>query len=77
MGWGGEIPCGGDPAALLAKGIVPEIGTWLAEQAIKNIEGGWGDKDWSSKFNDKTGVWDGEFHSDSPVEKVIHMGNYV
>lgn len=73
MGWD-MIPRGPSPFAQLAKGIVPAVGEWLAEQAKLYLDDVWGDEDWASKYNGHKGEWEPALHTD--VEKVIDMTQY-
>lgn len=75
MGWPG-FPVGPNPAAQVAKGIVPAIGKWLADQATLCLDRAWGDEDFESSFDAKTGTWVGG-DSTGRLEKVIDMTQYV
>lgn len=74
MGWD-MIPRGWWPQAQLAKGVVPAVGQWLAEQAKAYVDDVWGNDDWNTKYSKQTGVWEGE-RCDGDVEKVIDMTQY-
>lgn len=76
MGWPITKPEGPNPAAQIAKGIVPTVGTWLAQQAALCIEGAWGQEDWQSSYNARTGEWVGE-DATGAVEKTFDMTSYV
>lgn len=79
MGWPeGITPMGPRPAAQIAKGICPEVGVWLAEQAQLYLNDHWGKEDWSSRWNGEQ--WVGDIFSDDiapPDEKVINMTMYA
>lgn len=77
MGWP-DIPVGSAPSAQIAKGVVPDVGQWLAEQAILCIDNHWGKDDFESSFNDNTGEWEGrDCESERPLEKVFNMTKFV
>ena len=75
MGWGDIIPAGKDPIAQLAKGVVPEAGEWLAQQAKMCLESRWGTDDFESTYSAVHGRWAGR---DTPgaVEKTFNMTQY-
>jgi len=75
MGWP-NIPVGPRPVAQIAKGIVPAVGKWLAEQVELSYRGHWGRDDWESSFNDATGTWDGQ-DAEGQLEKTFDMTKYV
>ena len=75
MGWPKD-PIGPLPFAQLAKGIVPVVGTWLAEQVIAYLNDDWGDEDWDSRYCNKTNRWIGNDyagHAIKPPEKVFNL----
>jgi site-specific DNA-cytosine methylase len=77
MGWPeGVTPIGPNPGAQLAKGICPEIGRWLAEQAHMCLTGEWGHDDWESRWDKKVQAWVGGDASGLP-EKTINMTEYA
>jgi len=76
MGWGDLIPRGPRPVAQLAKGVVPAVGRWLAEQVVAYLDDEWGDQDWESSYDANRGCWVGE-ESRGAVEKVFDMTQYV
>jgi len=76
MGWA-CIPAGTNPIPQLAKGVVPSVGTWLAEQAMAYLSDAWGKDDFESTYNDRTGVWEGRHLNDKPVEKVFNLTKFV
>lgn len=60
MGWPEDItPRGPDPAGQIAKGVVPDVGEWLAQQVMHSLDGVW-DDEWETSYNPNTGTWDGE-----------------
>lgn len=78
MGWPeGVTPRGWNPTAQLAKGVVPAVGRWLAEQAVACLEGKWGRDDWESTFNARTGTWEGRWLDGEPTEKYCDLTAYV
>jgi len=61
MGWpSGLIPAGHDVVAQLAKGIVPAVGQWIAEQVILSSNHHWGTDDWESQYDWRTNRWLGK-----------------
>lgn len=81
MGWPKDVtPLGCNPVAQIAKGICPEVGQWLGEQCRMFLDGHWGREDWETRYDHHTDEWVGHDHTGSaepPLEKVIHLGNYV
>jgi len=75
MGWP-QIPCGPSPVAQIAKGIVPNVGEWLAQQAKLYLDGYWGNEDWESSYNDKTSMWEG-YVSNGAIEKTFNLTRYI
>lgn len=75
MGWP-DVPRGLMPVAQIAKGIVPDVGEWLAQQCVTYLNGDWGDEDWESCYNAKTGEWEGQ-DSKGALEKTFDLTNYV
>lgn len=75
MGWGDKIPIGHDPVHQLAKGVVPAVGAWLAEQALACLNDDWGDEEWTVD-DIKDGVFRGQ-DSKGMDEKVIDVTRYV
>lgn len=75
MGWGDVIPAGGKPIAQIAKGVVPEAGEWLAQQAKLFLDGYWGAEDWESSYDSWKGVWAGR-ETPGAIEKVFNMTQY-
>jgi len=75
MGWGKVIPRGRDPVSQIAKGVVPAAGQWLAEQVAASMAGRW-DDDWETRYDDRTGLWNGTYLKDKPPEKRIDMTRY-
>lgn len=75
MGWEGFIPKGRQPVAQIAKGVVPQIGTWLAEQARDYLNDEWGDEDFESTYRAVDGEWVGG-DSNGALEKVFDMTEY-
>lgn len=77
MGWYDDtIPVGKHPIAQIAKGVVPEIGRWLAQQAVTYLDGSWGDEDWESSYDHVTGAWTGR-DTHGQREKVFNLTRYV
>ncbi len=75
MGWP-KIPIEANPVALIAKGVVPAVGAWLAEQVRLSYVKYWGNEDWESSFDDRTATWVGGDTSDK-LEKTFDMTCYV
>jgi len=77
MGWRGEIPVGPDPFSQIAKGVVPDVATWIAEMCRKCLEDEWGGptEDWSTRYDHVRGVFEGEDTSGQD-EKVIDVTQY-
>jgi len=75
MGWGDDIPRGGNPIAQIAKGVVPDIGEWLAQQVELFLDDYWGDDDFESSYNAKLGEWVGG-ETCEQVEKEFNMTQY-
>lgn len=80
MGWPeGVVPKGPNPVGQIGKGIVPAVGTWLAEQVKLYLADYWGKEDWETTYDDKKGEWVGrDFtgHPVAPPEKVIDLTRY-
>jgi len=76
MGWGDNIPVGRNPGAQLAKGVVPAVGQWLAEQVDLYLDNHWGNEDWESSYNHRDCVWEGD-DVHGADEKVFNLTNYV
>lgn len=78
MGWPpGMIPSGPRPVSQLAKGIVPAVGTWLAEQVERYLDNAWGEEDWQSSYDQYSGEWVGEANCNGAVEKIFNLSSYV
>lgn len=85
MGWhggfvGGDpadpvIPAGPDPVGQIAKGVVPAVGQWIAEQVVECLEDRWGGEDWESRYDQYSGGFVGRDTKDEPV-KVIDLTDY-
>lgn len=75
MGWP-TTPIGAKPGAEIAKGVVPSVGTWLAEQAEHYLNDVWGNEDWQSTYNTNSGVWEGH-GTDGALEKTFDLTNYI
>jgi site-specific DNA-cytosine methylase len=76
MGWEGRIPRGPMPIAQIAKGVVPDAGEWIAQQAINYLDDHWGDEDWESRYCDRCGQWLGKSTS-GEREKTFNLTRYV
>lgn len=74
MGWP-DIPRGNGPCAQMAKGVVPDVGEWLAKQAQHCLNGYWGTDDWESTYNPNTCTWDGD-DATGKVEKTFNLTKY-
>ncbi len=73
MGWPrGVTPIGHDAVPQLAKGVVPDVGRWLAEQVLLSYSGHWGHDDWESHYCHKTHRWLGEATKEAR-EKTINL----
>ena len=76
MGWpDGVIPAGPHPAAQVAKGICPSVGTWLARQVELSYEHHWGKDDWESSYCDKKCEWQGG--DTDGLEKTFDLTRYT
>lgn len=75
MGWPG-IPKGNNPIGQIAKGVVPAVGKWLAEQVHYCLDNAWGDDDWEVTYNDKTQTWEGR-ETKNEFVKTINLTSYV
>jgi site-specific DNA-cytosine methylase len=75
MGWP-DIPRGKMPIPQLAKGIVPAVGTWLAEQAKLYLDGFWGNEDWESVYNPFNCEWEGD-NANGTLEKTFDMTQFI
>lgn len=73
MGWD-YTPCGPNPIGQIAKGIVPAVGTWLAEQAKYYFEDAWGADDFACKYDATRGEFVDALHTDT--EKVFNITAY-
>lgn len=76
MGWGDVLPRGDKPVHQIAKGVVPDVGEWLAKQVALHRSDAWGRDDWSTRYDHRHGAWKGERHTSQPVEKVLDMTQY-
>lgn len=75
MGWD-FTPLGPKPHFQIAKGVIPAIGTWLAQQVQYALNGDWGDDDFYSTYNNKTNTFEGE-SVNAPDEKTFNLKHYV
>lgn len=76
MGWpAGMYPIGHDAVPQLAKGVVPAVGKWLAEQVLLSASGHWGTDDWESEYCHKTSRWLGTNTADKK-EKTINLSHW-
>ena len=75
MGWE-FIPRGPKPHAQIPKGVVPDVGEWLARQVQLHLDG-WGKEDYTLRYDDARGRWDGEHLAGRPREKVIDLTRYA
>lgn len=69
-------PVGPDPYGQIAKGIVPAVGTWLAEQARAYLDDEWGSEDFASKFDAKTCTFEDHSDKSTPDSKVFKLTDY-
>lgn len=77
MGWRRDVtPLGPNPFGQIAKGIVPAVGTWLAEQARLAMTGWWGDEDFDLSWDHATGDWECD-DTHTRFAKVIDMTAYA
>lgn len=76
MGWD-YTPVGPNPIGQIAKGIVPAIGTWLAEQARAYLDDEWGTDDFASRYDARAGVQQFVEANQSEHEKVFHLTDYM
>jgi len=75
MGWP-RIPIGKNPIGQIVKGIVPDVGQWLAEQALSYLNNEWGDDDFESSYNPITMTWEGR-DTTGAIEKNFDLTKYV
>ena len=75
MGWD-MAPVGKNPIAEIAKGVVPAVGQWLAEQAELYLDDAWGDEDWESRYDNREGEWVGR-DTTGELEKTFILTEYV
>lgn len=75
MGWR-ILPRGLKPAAQIAKGVVPAIGTWLAQQVRLCLDEAWGRDDWQATYNSRNGCWEGEYLRRDETEKTFNLTRY-
>jgi hypothetical protein len=76
MGWGDVIPAGRMPVAQIAKGVVPDAGQWLAQQAKDFLDNRWsGNEDWESSYDSRSNNWVGH-DTHGAAEKVFDMTEY-
>lgn len=75
MGWP-DVPRGAMPVAQIAKGVTPQAGRWLAEQAKAYLDDEWGSEDWESSYNPNTAVWEGR-SARGQLEKTFDLTRYV
>lgn len=74
MGWPG-IPIGAAPVPQIAKGIVPAVGKWLAEQAQLYLNNHWGKEDWESSYDAINSEWKGG-DANGALEKTFDLTTY-
>lgn len=74
MGWE-HIPAGTLSVPQIVKGICPNVGEWLAEQAVAYLDNHWGSEDWESTYNANTGTWEGR-DTTGEKEKVFNLTSY-
>lgn len=68
-------PKGFKPTAQIVKGICPQVGTWLAQQAQYYLDDVWGDDDFCSTYDYKKQQFvEGE--RPSHIEKLFHITEY-
>lgn len=71
MGWpDGVIPQTSKVVMELAKGVVPAVGQWLAEQVELSYNGHWGNEDWESRWDHKKQKWLGRDTTDQDQKTV-------
>ena len=70
------VPVGKNPMQELAKGVCPCVGEWIAIQAYHYLNDAWGDADYESTYNHKTGVWEGQ-DCNGATEKTFNLTNYI
>lgn len=76
MGWD-FLPVGPQPHAQMAKGIVPAVGTWLAQQVQYSLDDAWGGEDYESNFNSRTCSFEGRTVDPNEHEKVFNLKNFA
>lgn len=74
-GWPeGKYPLGPDPFEQVAKGVCPDAGEWIAQQAVKCLRGEWPD-DWESRYDPDESQWIGEI-TRGKLEKCFDLTQY-
>lgn len=74
-GWPeGKYPVGPDPFEQVAKGVCPDAGEWIAQQAAKCLNNGWSD-DWESRYDADESEWVGET-TRGQLEKTFDLTQY-
>jgi site-specific DNA-cytosine methylase len=75
MGWP-CIPVGPNPVAQIAKGVCPEVATWLGHQVQYYLDDAWGSEDWESSYCPKRCEWVGS-DAHGKLEKTFDLTKYV
>jgi site-specific DNA-cytosine methylase len=75
MGWP-RIPVGPNPIGQIAKGVCPEVGTWLAQQVRLYLNNHWGNDDWESSYDHHKCEWVGR-DTHGAIEKTFNLTRYT
>lgn len=75
MGWP-RVPVGRGPVPQMVKGLVPNVGEWIAQQAAYYLDGVWGQDDFESRYDHREGRWDGN-DARGQLEKTFQLTEYV
>jgi len=77
MGWPPSItPVGDHPIGQIGKGVVPAVGTWLAEQCLMYLDDAWGGEDWESSYCSKRNEWVGKWLKEDQPEKTFNLTKF-
>lgn len=75
MGWHGHYPVGEGPVKQIAKGVVPAVGEWIAQQIKLCLEDAWNGEEWDTTYDHHEGKFVGS-DSSGWDEKVINLTHY-
>lgn len=69
MGWD-RIPVGRDPIGQIAKGVVPAVGEWLAQQCVSCLNDTWGGEEWDTAYDHRTASFIGKDTKGQDVKEI-------